>query len=228
MRLFSVGTDGAHGRRVSIDADVHGAMIRVVAAAAVYFSLTSSTLAAAETDDPSYALVPGEYELVVEGASRLKTKPVRKGSLSLRKWRGGDQVSTALYPLYGWTDINLRNLGMPLDASSVPSASKDPENPGVRVFVAPPRYDGLFKSFKVHQASGAPVLLIGTLENRKATRGGHDGGGIGLFVQGREGQCLHGHWASVGPFAGGIGQFKVCPRGLPQRDGSAGQNGPSR
>jgi len=172
--------------------------------------------AAAAIKVPTYPLAPGEYELVVQGATELKTRPLRKGSLSLRKWDAGGEASTSFYPLYGWTDVDLKNMGALLESASTPPDSQDSDNPGVLVFVAPPRYDGLFKSFKVHQASGAPVLLIGTLENRKATRGGRDGGGIGLFVQRREGRCLHGHWASVGPFVGGVGWFKVCPRGLTQ------------
>jgi hypothetical protein len=203
-------------------------MTLVAAAGVACLSLGPGTFVAAATNDPSYALAPGEYELVVEGASKLKARPLRKGSLSLRKWNAEEQPPTGLYPLYGWTDVDLKDMGTPVGASDNP-ASQDPDNPGVLVFVAPPRYDAMFRSFKVRQASGAPVLLIGTLANRKATRqGGRDGGGVGLFVQGREGQCLHGQWASVGPSVGDIGRFKVCPRGLTQQDLSTTRKEPSK
>jgi hypothetical protein len=196
----------------------------IAGAAAMYLCMTPLAPTAAAADNPSYALQPGEYELTVEGASPLKRRPTRKGALLLRKWVASDEVPPDLYPLYGWTDVDLKDMGFPLDASKPPPDSQDPNNPGVLVFVAPPRYDGLFESFKVHQASGAPVLLIGTVGNSGATRrGGRDGGGAGLFVQGREGRCLRGHWDSVGPFKGGTGRFKVCPSASAQPDGSAGQ-----
>jgi hypothetical protein len=159
----------------------------------------------------------------------LKTIPVRKGSLSLREWNSEEQPATGLYPLYGWTNVDLKSVGIPLGAASNPPASQEPDNPGILVFVAPPRYDAIFKSFKVRQARGAPVLLIGTLANRKATRGGRDGGGVGLFVQGSDGRCLQGQWASVGPvIQSDVGRFTVCPRGLIQQDRSTGQNEPSK
>jgi hypothetical protein len=187
--------------------------IRIATAAMPYFSLSFIASAFAAERAPSYVLAPGEYELSVEGSSRSKLELSRKGSLSLRKWHASNQVSTDLYPLYGWTNIDFKDMGIPLDAASMPPVSQDPENPGVLVFVAPSRYDGLFKSFKVRQASGAPILFIGTVNNRKATRGVvRDGGGVGLFVQGREGQCLRGQWADVGLVTGGIGRFKICPR----------------
>jgi hypothetical protein len=59
------------------------------------------------------------------------------------------------------------------------------------------------------------------VDNRKDSRGvGRDGGGMGLFVQGQEGQCLHGQWTAVGPVKGSIGRFKICPRRLTPEDAS--------
>jgi hypothetical protein len=196
-------------------------ILRTVTTALAYLSLILSASALAAERGPSYTLAPGEYELSVEGMSRTKESLTRKGGLSLREWHASNQVSTDLYPLYGWTNIDFKDMGAPFDAASIPPASQDPENPGVIVFVAPPRYDGLFKSFKVRQASGAPILLIGTVDNRKDSRGvGRDGGGMGLFVQGQEGQCLHGQWTAVGPVKGSIGRFKICPRRLTPEDAS--------
>jgi len=195
--------------------------VRIVTTALAYLSLPLGAFALGAERAPSYTLAPGEYELSVQGTSRSKAALTRKGSLSLRKWHASNQVSTDLYPLYGWTNIDFKDMGTPLDAASMPPDSQDPENPGVVVFVAPPRYDGLFKSFKVRQASGAPILLIGTVDNRKASRGaGRDGGGMGLFVQGQDGECLRGQWAAVGPVVGSTGRFKICPRRLTPEDTS--------
>lgn len=192
-------------------------MTLVTAAGVACLLVIPSTFVAAATSGPPYALAPGEYELVVEGASKLNTRLLRKGSLSLRKLDDEEQRSTGLYPLYGWTDVDFKGMGTPVAASDDPT-SRDRDSPDVLVFVAPPRYDAVFKHFQIRQASGAPVLLIGTLANRKATRGGRDGGGLGLFVQGRSGQCLHGQWGSVGIGVGDIGRFRVCPRGLTRQD----------
>jgi len=206
------------GPNVALGVRMHRRWAAVLSRVPIALVLAPLSFAAAAKGHPPYALVPGEYDLVVEGGSKLKPMPPRRGSLSLRKWDAEEQRSTGLYPLYGWTDVDFRNLGPALDSSSNSPASHDPDNPGVLVRVAPPRYDALFESFKVHQASGAPVLLIGALVNRKATRRGLDGGGVGLFVQGKEGQCLHGQWADVGPFIGDTGRFTICPRGLTQHD----------
>jgi len=202
-------------------------MTLMAAAGVACLLVIPGTFVAATTSGPPYALAPGEYELVVEGASKLSTRPLRKGSLSLRKWDDEEQRSTGLYPLYGWTDVDFKELGTPVAASDNP-ASQDPDNPGVLVFVAPPRYDAMFKHFQIRQASGAPVLLIGTLANRKATRGGLDGGGVGLFVQRRAGQCVHGQWGSVGIGIRDIGRFWVCPRGLTRQDPSTTRKDPPK
>jgi len=132
---------------------------------------------------------------------------VRKtGLLSARPLTAGDRIAEG-YRLYGWTDVDFQKLGAPIDASGVPGESRDPENPGILVWFPPFKW-----TYKVSIPEGAPILLIGTVENKKATRGFRDGAGIGLFVLAKEGRCVRGTWSEWGMVMAASGRFKLCRR----------------
>jgi hypothetical protein len=158
---------------------------------------------------PAVRLAAGEYEIVADVGSGAKVSRQSKGNLSLRVLNAGSDLRKSGYQLYGWTDIDWKKLGAPMDASSTPGNSRDPDSPGVLVLVPPSG----FKGFGVSQPSGAPVVLIGTLDNNRTTRGWEDGAGIGLFVQSAEGQCVNGEWSGWGIVKGGRGRFRLCARG---------------
>jgi hypothetical protein len=158
-------------------------------------------------------LSAGEYELVVIAG----TNPVEesRGRLSLRATSASATPAyRQQYPLYGWTSVDFIKIGAPVDVSAGPE-SKDPDNPGVLVLSPGPGFKELQErnAFRVARPWDAPIMLVGTLENTQATRGGLDGGGIGLFVQSKKGRCAEGSWASWGGDGGGrnlTGSFTLC------------------
>jgi hypothetical protein len=151
-------------------------------------------------------LARGDYDFEAECTLRCQ-KTVRKtGILALRPMTAGDQVAEG-FRLYGWTDVDFQKLGAPIDASGVPSESRDPENPGVLVW-----YPSFKWTHRVSVPDGAPILLIGTLDNKKATRRYRDGAGIGLFVLTRKGRCVRGTWSEWGMVMAASGRFKLCRR----------------
>jgi len=156
--------------------------------------------------DPSLELTAGDYELVAHASSGDKAGQRRKGTLYLRPFGKTDQPVGPEYGLYGWTDVDFRELGAPIDHDGTPGDSQDPDNPGVLVFV--PQRD-----IEDSRPPGPPTMLIGTLENKKRTRGTMDGAGIGLFARTRQGQCISGEWSAWGVVVGGRGRFTVCSRG---------------
>jgi hypothetical protein len=93
----------------------------------------------------------------------------------------------------------------------------DPENPGVLVLSPGPGFKELQErnAFRVSRPWDARIMLVGTLENTQATRGGLDGGGIGLFVESKKGRCVKGAWASWGQGLGRnlAGSFTLCELG---------------
>jgi hypothetical protein len=154
------------------------------------------------------ALAAGDYELVAEDTSGWLFTRQSRGSLSLRPVDMANADLARKYELYGWTDVDFKKLRAPFDASDIPGDSRDPHNPGVLVMSLPPG----FRGFDVPQPAHAPILLIGTVDNGKASRGSLDGAGIGLFVQARDGACMTGEWSQWGVVVGGRGRFKICPR----------------
>jgi hypothetical protein len=177
-----------------------------VFAAVTMLSLAGGTRATEKVPAPAVALDPGDYELVLDQLSRATVGQPSKGRLVLRELRAGHDLRSRGYRLYGWTDVDLKRLRAPLDASSTPGDSRDPDSPGVLVLVPSPQFNG----FGVAQPSGAPIVLIGTVDNKKATRGWEDGGGIGLFVQSKDGRCVSGEWTNWGIVRGGRGRFRIC------------------
>jgi hypothetical protein len=155
------------------------------------------------------ALAAGDYEIAADVGTGAKDVRQSKGTLSLRDLSAGNELRKLGYQLYGWSDLDWRKLGAPMDAASTPGNSRDPDSPGVLVLVPPSG----FKGFGAPQPNGAPILLVGTLDNKKATRGWQDGAGIGLFVQSTEGKCMSGEWSGWGLVKGSKGRFRICAPG---------------
>ena len=174
------------------------------------FSLAASVYAV-ETDAVVLEAAQGDYDLIVFTGSPSNPRGEARGRLLLKSVAAARQVFGTPCRLHGWTTVDFKALGI---QSDTPPDSQDPENPGVLVWEPPPTFASVMKSMKVQQIPrqppGAPVLLIGTVENRKATRGMQDGGGFGLFVQSKEGQCLLGRWVPFGLVKGPEGQFRMC------------------
>jgi hypothetical protein len=177
------------------------------------FSLVASVYAV-EKDAAALEVAQGDYDLTVFTGSRSNVRGESRGRLLLEGVVAARQVLGTPCRLRGWTTVDFRALGAPIGKSDTPPDSQDPDNPGVLLWEPPPTFANLMKSMKdrkmPEQPPGAPVLLIGTVENRKATRGMQDGGGIGLFVQSKEGRCLLGRWVPFGLVKGPEGQFRMC------------------
>jgi hypothetical protein len=154
--------------------------------------------------DPLW-LSPGDYDLLLDATSGSKTGQRSEGILTLRRIGAADQPPRGEHTLYGWTDTDLANVGAPLCPSDTPANSHDPQNPGVLVWKPS-------SEFKSGQPIGAPILLIGTNDNKKASRGARDGCGIGLFVLAKEDRCVRGEWSRWGIVGDGQGRFKLCTR----------------
>ena len=163
-------------------------------------------------DKPAVALelLAGEYELSVSAEAAFSAKRDMSGHLRLRDLGAGRRLFGSICHLYGWTDVDFRSLGAPIGKSDTPPDSRDPENPGVLIWEPSPAFANTMKSRKITQPPGAPVLLIGTVENKRATRGMQDGGGIGLFVESKQDQCLLGRWIPFGVVSGAEGHFRLC------------------
>jgi hypothetical protein len=153
-------------------------------------------------------LTAGDYKLVAE-VSSAQGRPTRHatGTLHLRAFENANRPRGPLdYRFFGWTDVDFTKMGAPIAPRAIPATSQDPDNPGVLAIVTRPFEISSRRSF-----AGGPVMLIGTLENTRSTRGFQDGGGIGLFVDAKRGQCLTGRWFEWGIAAGTRGRFSVCP-----------------
>jgi hypothetical protein len=202
-------------------------MIGVVALQVVLLASGANGSAAEKNVPTPIELAPGEYELTADVVSASQQVLQSKGSLVLRKVAVTNQLATR-YQLFGWTEVEFRKLGAPIDESATPAQSRDPDNPGVLLLLLPPGSERLFKHFKVRPSRGAPILLIGTVENKKQTRGWNDGGGIGLFVQSQQGRCSTGAWTNWGILVGRSGHFKICPHDSAEEKATPESRGPSK
>ncbi len=149
-------------------------------------------------------LTAGDYDLIADADSGGKAGREVKGSVHLRPFRRMDPSFGRQYELYGWTDVDFRKLGAPISDADTPGSSEDSENPGVLVLVP--------RDTEGSRLAREPIMLIGTVENNKGTRGDVDGGGIGLFARTKEGECISGEWSEWGVLVGGRGHFTVCSR----------------
>jgi hypothetical protein len=166
-------------------------------------SLVSCAHPGPPAPDPTIELPAGDYELLAEADSGARAGRRERGTLSLRPFGAVDPSLDRQHGLYGWTDVDFGRLGAPVGRTGTPADSRDPENPGVLVFVPPRDLDG-------SGLPGRPILLIGTNDNNQRTRGDLDGGGIGLFARNRRGACIAGPWSEWGVAVGGRGRFTAC------------------
>jgi hypothetical protein len=176
------------------------------------FAFAISACAGAPKEVERIELSDGEYDLVVTAGSQPRLEG--RGRLSLRAYTSITPPSKDdPYRLHGWTNVDFIKLGAPVGPSATPD-SRDPANPGVLVMVPPSSFRELQErnAFRVARPWDAPIMLIGTLENNKATRGWLDGGGIGLFIQSKKGPCLKGEWSRWGLVIGvnPNGSFTLC------------------
>ncbi len=171
-----------------------------------------SASAGAEKAAEGFELSLGEFDLAVRAGPLLddgsEPRQESRGRLSLRSYSATNPPRERNpYRLYGWTDVDFIKLRAPIDKSDTPGSSEDPENPGVIVYFTPPELRNNSRP------RGSPTLLIGTLAKKTATRGWRDGGGIGLFVHSKDGQCLKGELSEYGLSFVYRGSFTLCPLG---------------
>jgi len=111
--------------------------------------------------------------------------------------------SQAFYTNIG-TGPDFAQVGSPCGTNLKPApSSRDPQNPGVLVLQ-------LEVHLSVERPADAPILLVGTLDNAKATRGWQDGSGLAMYVQAKDGSCFTGQWAEWGIIRCGRGRFQLC------------------
>ena len=180
----------------------------------VFLALAADAHSSEQGATPPVGLVSGDYEMTVDATSGTKTGQQSKGRLFLRRFDTTNQLLAGKYRFFGWTDVDFKRLGAPIGASDTPPESKDPEHPGVLVLIPPLGVNSraLAAVSGISQPSGAPIMLIGTVKNRMPSQRATDGGGIGMFVQSKDGQCVEGEWTNWGIVVNGRGRFKVCPR----------------
>jgi hypothetical protein len=158
---------------------------------------------------------PGRYALTLVATVGSRRGSIGRGRLWLastssqdRSPRTGEHPSeadTLARPTYGATDIDFTVVGAPISTSdpTVPSpTSLDPIYPGVLQLLA--NWDS--------DSPKQPILVIGTLANRRAGGVGVDGPGIGLFVRRRDAASFGGTWEAFGRLVDGSGYF--CARRL--------------
>jgi len=186
--------------------------MRTAMVVSITLAITESGYAV-ETERSAIELNPGEYELTASADTRAKATRSVTGQLSLRNLVPVREIYGTPYRLYGWSNVDFRALGAPV-ASPKAASSQDPENPGVLVWEPPPWSAELLRSMNrgIVQPPGAPIMLIGTLQNRQATRGMRDGSGIGLFIEAKRGECVLGRWTHFGIAMGAEGSFIMCRR----------------
>jgi hypothetical protein len=97
----------------------------------------------------SDGLAPGEYDLTAD--TRSGKKPHKRGGLLVLAQFDAKSELAGDYRLFGWTEVDFKKLGAPIDAAATPAQSRDPDNPGVLLWVPPVGSEGLTASFKVHQ-----------------------------------------------------------------------------
>jgi hypothetical protein len=175
----------------------------------LFLSACSTTLRAA----PDLRLLPQEYRLQMTAEKGPKVGVTAGGLLTLRQASADDrsplgQIAKDNSPpkFWGWTDIQLQDLGVPIssDGPEPHPSSRDPVSPGVLVTVGGWVPDGL--------PPEAPVLWIASLMNLRADPGWADGGGIVLYTMARNGKCLTGTWKESGMHQVASGSFSVCPQ----------------
>ena len=167
---------------------------------------------------PGDSLTAGSYTLTMVATQGRRAGAEASGSLILRRTTLGDTSprtgerpvrSPHDEPLVGWSDLDFRSVGAPVfpsDTLAPRPTSQDPVYPGVLVLRQGVR-DERF------------VLLIGTLTNRRADRGWHDGAGIELAPR-RFGERTVGTWSEWGIVRGGRGFFCLERKPVGDPDGA--------
>ena len=169
---------------------------------------------------PPWELGPGDYHLSLiahrgsragaEVDGRLALRPTSDADTSPRNGQraaGPPDIRNA--PLYGWTDISLAGVGVPIceDGPAPPAWSQDPVFPGVLALKLDP---DMSLEARVPYRKDALILVTGTGTNIRDGKPRLDGCGIGLFVQDRGWRCLRGEWTAWGLEADGAGTFSLC------------------
>jgi len=156
-------------------------------------------------------LRPGTYRLTLIATAGLRTGSSSTGILELRRATAQDRSPlTGHRPvrfnpreqlLIGSVTLDFAAVAAPIgtDDTLIPSpSSTDPVRPGVLV---------LMQNWQSRSAPQTPVLLIGTLGNRRDEEGWLDGPGIGLWARSIADSAFSGTWDNWGILSGGSGTF---------------------
>lgn len=191
----------------------HGAILWMVFLAAVLFFFSFSCLAQTSSCLPvseptksleGFVLKPGKYRLTLVATSGEKKGAVANGDLILivasrqdvspkTGKRAYESENLADTPLYGTASVDFDSIAAPVFDLS---GTNDPIYPDVLVHVID------FKGVKRQ-----PVVVIGSVGNRRDGVLVIDGTGIGLFVQRISERDFAGTWDAWGLVRGGSGYF---------------------
>jgi hypothetical protein len=170
------------------------------------------------TDDTA-RIAPGHYRITMIAEGSWAPASAR-GNLWLSRTSSQDRSAThpsarapagdtASAPLFGWTDIDVRKVGVLNYAPDtgqffVPDpTSRDPLYPGVIV---------LIQNWQPNHGLRQNVLLIGTFDNRRVDGFDFlDGGGIALWVRRFSSGGFSGHWSRFGRRPESSGYFCAVP-----------------
>ena len=178
----------------------------------------TTCLATSEQEFPGRGarLRVGVYGLTLIATTGPRTGSSATGILKLRPAKASDKSPvTGHHPvrfnpreqmLIGSAMLDFAAVAAPVGADDTlipPPSSEDPVRPGVLV---------LMENWQFRSAHKVPVLLIGTLDNRRDEEGWLDGPGIGLWVRKITDSTFSGTWGNWGILAGGAGTF--CARAI--------------
>lgn len=157
------------------------------------------------------ALAPGHYMLTMVATSGPKAGKETTGPLWLHPTSPSDSspftghkpldTNPREVPLFGTADLDWNAVDAPVfpsDTLAPNPTSRDPVRPGVLVLIENWEHPSLRKR---------PLLLIGTLTNRRDDEGWQDGPGVQLVVRTQRGQGFRGTWGNWGIVRGGSGYF---------------------
>jgi hypothetical protein len=154
------------------------------------------------------AVAPGTYQLVLVATKGNRKRARASGLLTLRQSPADERPRPTGELPVGWEwdpkeligrlDIDLTQVAAPMCGDAPDPRSNDPVYPGVLVKTI---------DWGDRYPKKTPVMVVGTLANRRDGTQAFDGCGIGLFVTHADSSGIFGKWDRWGIVRNGSGYF---------------------
>lgn len=161
------------------------------------------------------SMAPGTYQLVLVATKGDRKRARAYGLLTLRQSPPDERPRPVGEVRVGWEwdpkeligtlDVDLSRVAAPMCGDAPDPRSTDPVYPVVKTIDWDDRYP-----------QGTPVMVVGTLSNRRDGTQACDGCGIGLFVTHADSTGFFGKWDRWGIVANGSGYFCAYRTGIIQ------------